>query len=63
VGLDQFIAHPIGLHHGQLAAAGGDAQGVGHQGQITATQIKGRRNQGAMGPRCLPQPYLLNSDR
>ena len=32
VRLDQLIAHPVGLHHGQLAAAGGDAQlGSGHQ--------------------------------
>ena len=32
VGLGQLIAHPMGLHHGQLAAAGGNAQlGTGHQ--------------------------------
>ena len=40
VGLAQLIADPMGLHHGQLAAAGGDTQGVGHQCRVTAAQPK-----------------------
>ena len=32
MGLQQRLSYPVGLHHGQLAAAGGDAQGgAGHQ--------------------------------
>ena len=32
MGLQECLTHPVGLHHGQLAAAGGDAQGgAGHQ--------------------------------
>jgi hypothetical protein len=43
VGLGQLITHPMGLDHGQLAAARCDAQGVGHQDRITAAQPKEQR--------------------
>ena len=39
MGLFQFSLHPVGLHHGQLAAAGGDAQMLeGHGLGIAAAQ-------------------------
>ena len=39
VGFLQFGFHPVGLHHGQLAAAGGDAQLLESHGHVeTAIQ-------------------------